>query len=105
MKVVRNSIVPVNGFDAMNLFGVLFVREDTELTPALLNHEEIHTAQMKELGYVLFYLIYLAEWLYRHFKAGNAYMNISFEREAYSHENDLEYLGKRKPFAMWRRIT
>ena len=35
---------------------------------------------------------------------GNAYRNISFEREAYSNEKDLSYLDNRKWFAWIRYI-
>ena len=64
-----------------------------------LNHESIHTAQMRELLYLGFYLAYVIEWCVRLLMCGNAYRNISFEREAYSNESDLEYLKKRKHFA------
>ena len=83
MKIVRNHLIPFKGFIAINLFGVLFARHEAYISETVLNHKEIHTAQMKELGYVLFYVIYLIEWLIRLFLPGNAYRNISFEREAY----------------------
>jgi hypothetical protein len=31
MEVIRNGIIPVKGFRAVNLFGVLFVRRDAEI--------------------------------------------------------------------------
>ncbi|WP_367892137.1 hypothetical protein [Muribaculum intestinale] len=58
---------------------------------------------MKELGYVLFYVIYLIEWLVRLLLPGNAYRNISFEREAYNNQRNSFYLERRKSFAMWRK--
>lgn len=67
-----------------------------------LNHEAIHTRQMKELAYIFFYIIYVLEWLVRLFKPGNAYRNISFKQEAYKNESNLEYLDNRKFWAMWR---
>lgn len=103
MKTIVNQWIPTKGFCAINLFGVLFIRSEVkEISRITLNHEEIHTAQMKELGYVLFYLIYVVEWLVRLFKSGNAYRNISFEKEAYTHQYDIAYLSKRKHFAQWR---
>ena len=90
MKIIYNNIIPFKGFLAINIFGILFVRgTDRDINDVVLNHERIHTAQMKELGYILFYIIYLLEWIVRLFKKGNAYRNISFEREAYKHERDL----------------
>jgi hypothetical protein len=63
------------------------------------NHEAIHTKQMKELLYVPFYILYILEWLYRLTQKGNAYKNISFEKEAYDNENDMDYLDKREHFS------
>lgn len=103
MKIIYNNIFPFKGFVAINLFGILFVRKEYKaLSPFTINHEEIHTAQMKELGYIGFYIIYILEWLYRLvFHTQTAYMGLSFEIEAYHNEFDLEYLGKRKHFAQW----
>lgn len=117
MKVIRNSIIPCKGFTAINLFGVVFVRK--EIRPQhnisllnwniMLNHELIHTAQIKELLYVPFYLLYGIEWLirlaiYRNTK--EAYRNISFEREAYNMQNNLHYIidKERKPYAFIKYI-
>lgn len=67
-----------------------------------LNHEAIHWKQWKELlliGFILWYFLeFLVKWIkYKDFM--DAYMNISLEREAYFHENDLDYLKKRKTFS------
>ncbi len=53
---------------------------------------------MKEMLYVFFYLWYLIEWLIRLFGKGNAYRNISFEKEAYLHDHNRNYLNERKPY-------
>ena len=99
MKIIRNNIIPFSGYKAMNLFGVLFVRESARIDDKTLRHESIHTAQMKEMLYIFFYLWYVVEWIIRLFIKGNAYRNISFEREAYSNEDDVIYLESRKRFA------
>ncbi len=99
MKIIRNKYIPFQGYKAMNLFGVLFVRGNARIDDITLNHEKIHTAQMKEMLYIFFYLWYVTEWLVRLFMKGNAYRNISFEREAYSNEDDVIYLEGRKRFA------
>lgn len=55
MKIIYNKYIPFKGFLAINLFGVLLVRRTwRDINVTLLHHEKIHTAQMKELGYVLF---------------------------------------------------
>lgn len=104
MKIIKNNIIPFKGFLAINLFGIIFVRKDAKKPFGIYsqNHEAVHTAQMKELLYVPFYIIYLFEWIIRLFMKGNAYRNISFEKEAYQNETNLNYLKCRKHFAQWR---
>lgn len=102
MKVIYNNIIPFKGFKAINLFGVLFVRKGMKMLPQDYNHEKIHTEQLKELWYVGFYILYLIEWVYRLvFHTGTAYRGISFEREAFEHQHDYDYLKVRSPYAMW----
>lgn len=53
MIIIRNKIIPFKGFKCINLFGVLFVRKECgDVTKTDINHEAIHTAQMRELMYV-----------------------------------------------------
>jgi len=105
MNVIYNNIIPVKGFAAINLFGVFFVRNGVVVSDRMLNHERIHTAQMREMLYVGFYLFYVVEWLIRLFKYGKeSYRNISFEREAYANEGNLNYLKNRKSFAWLKYI-
>lgn len=117
MRIIRNSSIPFKGFTAINIFGVVFVRK--EIRPQhnislrnwdiMLNHELIHTAQMKELLYIPFYLWYVLEWLIRlaiYRNAREAYRNISFEREAYNMQNNFHYIidKERKPYAFLKYI-
>lgn len=103
MKIIYNNIIPFPGFAAINLFGVIFARKECRpLSETTINHESIHTEQMKELLYAGFYLCYLVEWVVRLFMKGNAYRNISFEREAYNCQHIREYARFRKRFAQWR---
>lgn len=103
MKIVFNKIIPFKGFTAINLFGVLFMRDKEALTTRLVQHEKIHTAQMRELGYIGFYIIYLFEWIYRLiFHTKTAYSGISFEREASICEVIPNYLEWRPSFAQWK---
>lgn len=103
MKIIRNNIIPFSGYKAMNLFGVLFVRGNARIDDITLNHEKIHTAQIKEMFYVFFYVWYVIEWLIR-LPKGNAYRNISFEREAYANDKNLTYLQTRERFAFIKYI-
>ena len=104
MKVVYNNIIPFPGFKAINLFGILFARTGSKIDSKTINHESIHTAQMKEMLYIFFYIWYVLEWVVRLFMKGNAYRNISFEREAYDNENNLEYLDERDNFSWCKYI-
>ncbi|WP_276865749.1 hypothetical protein [Bacteroides heparinolyticus] len=104
MKIIRNDILPFRGFRAINLFGILFVRGDHEIDEILINHERIHSVQMRETGYALFYLWYFIEWLVRLALPGDAYRNIGFEREAYTNQTDLSYLERREPFSWVKYI-
>lgn len=104
MKIIYNDVIPFKGFIGVNLFGVLFVRNDKRdsLTDSVITHEEIHTLQMKELGYIWFYIYYLAEYIVNRFiykNAYKAYRNISFEKEAYANQHDRSYLKRRKSFS------
>lgn len=108
MKIIYNNIIPFNGFAAMNIFGVVFARRWAKpLSARTLNHEAIHTAQMRELGYIGFYIIYLLEWIYRLIRqcyiGEKAYRNLSFEKEAYKNQDRKTYLSYRKPYAQWRK--
>lgn len=103
MKIIRNNIIPFSGYKAMNLFGILFVRGNARIDDITLNHEKIHTAQIKEMLYVFFYVWYVIEWLVR-LPKGNAYRNISFEREAYANQGNTEYLSTRRLYSFMKYL-
>ncbi|MDO4958648.1 MAG: hypothetical protein Q4E68_05270 [Prevotellaceae bacterium] len=107
MKIIYNRFFPFGSFWAINIFGIIFCRVDKGRLPEVVkNHEYIHTLQQREMLYIGFYIFYVAEWLYRLIKTRNfmkAYYSISFEREAYAHQNDLNYKYKRKRFA-WAKV-
>lgn len=73
----------------------------------LINHEKIHLKQQIELLILPFYLIYIAEWFIRslfYFSFYRGYQNISFEREAYANEDNLNYPNERKPFSFFKYL-
>ena len=104
MKVIYNKIIPFKQFKCINLFGLLFVRKGCFMSEKDFNHEAIHTAQMKEMLYVFFYIWYFVEWIIRLFRKGNAYRNLGFEKEAYSNDYNLTYLDTRPMFAWWKYL-
>lgn len=106
MRIVVCRLVPKHY--CVNLFGTVWTRSAQRIDRYVLNHERIHTAQMRELLWVPFYLLYFLEWLVRLAVCRDlerAYYSISFEREAYRHGKDLGYLGRRRHFAQWRRAA
>ena len=105
VKIIHNRLLPFRRFDAINICGLLFCRKGVSITADLIQHERIHTAQMLEMLVVGFYLWYITEWLIRLPMRGRAYSNISFEREAYEHMHDPNYLLTRRPFAWWKYLV
>lgn len=124
MKTVYNKLIPFKGFYAITILWYIFVRSEyksrhnTATYYRMLNHEGIHEAQILDftpscfnyyvrmiLGAVPFYLIYFFEWLFKLPKyKGRAYNNISFEKEAYSHAGDKDYISGRIRFAQWKSL-
>lgn len=82
------------------LFPFILIRNsEDKKNNILINHEKIHLRQQIEMLIIFFYLWYVIEYYYWLFKLKNpyhAYLRISFEREAYANERDLNYLNKRK---------
>lgn len=99
MKIIYTNHFPPGRYVAINLFGVVFARR--KLSGTAIRHESIHTAQMRELWYIGFYIWYVAEFILRLFQRKSwykAYRAVSFEREAYAYEKKAGYLVLRHPF-------
>ena len=92
----------------LTLWPFIFVKEDTlKKDVILINHEKIHLKQQRELLILPFYIWYICEWLFRtllYLNSYRAYQNISFEREAYANENNLDYVQNRKTFIFLKYI-
>ena len=99
--IVSKYIVP-KGYTGLALFPFVFVKSKLHKNNSvLINHERIHLRQQLELLILPFYIIYVLEFLFRWMQYKNwytAYRNISFEREAYENEKDLEYIKTRPSF-------
>ena len=109
MKVIYTRHFPPGSFHGINLFGIVFAqRRWGKMGPEELNHELIHTLQQWEMAFLLFYLWYGVEYVVRllqyRFDTTKAYYNISFEREAYANERNLDYPRKRRVYAWWRYL-
>jgi len=102
LKIIYSKYLPVKGFRAINLFGIIFARkEQPELSRQIINHELIHTRQMLELLVIGFYVWYITEWVIKWIIYKDrllAYRNIGFEREAFDNDANLDYLKYRRRY-------
>lgn len=89
--------------DAITIYPFVFLKSRVfKHNLQLINHERIHMRQATELLIVFFYISYLLEFLFRYVQYRNfhqAYLNISYEREAYANEANFDYLSQRKFWA------
>jgi hypothetical protein len=100
--IVFKYLTP-RGFRGLTFYPFVFLADkEDKLNEVFINHEKIHIRQQLELLIVPFYLWYFIEYFIRLLQFRNrkkAYYAISFEREAYANEKDLEYLKSR---SFWR---
>lgn len=103
MKVIVAKYLTPVGFRAITLFPFVIIRsKEALLDPYLLNHERIHIHQQRELLVVFFYIWYILEFLIRWLQLRDrkaAYRALSFEREAYTNENDPHYFKRRSLYS------
>lgn len=107
MIFISKHIIP-KGFIGLTLYPFIFLkRKELKLDTILINHEKIHLKQQLELLVIFFYVFYGLEWLIKLFKYKNsyiAYQNLSFEREAYQNETNLNYTKTRKNWAFLKYL-
>ena len=96
--IVSKYLIP-KGYSGLAVFPFVFVKKRTDTqNAAFVNHERIHLRQQLELLFFPFFIWYVLEFFIRMFQYKNknlAYRNISFEREAYANERNLDYLKQR----------
>ena len=96
--IVAKYLIP-KGYRGMAVFPFVLMKYDFDKTnKVFVNHEKIHLRQQFEMLILPFFIWYVLEFLIRLVQYKNkdlAYRNISFEREAYANEKDLDYLKKR----------
>ena len=102
MVIISKYLVPKN-YIGLTIYPFVFLKnKELKSDEYLLNHENIHLQQQKELLWIFFFIIYTVEYFIRLIQYKNhhkAYKNISFEREAYINEGNLNYLLDRKIFS------
>ena len=108
MILVIPFIFP-SAFNALAIWPFIILREgDLRGDPVLMHHERIHLRQQMELLWIFFFLFYFAEFLakiiiYRELK--RAYRNVSFEREAYHQEHNMDYAVNKPIWSFVRYIA
>lgn len=84
----------------ITLFPFIFIeKKELRWNKVLINHEKIHLRQQLEMLIIPFYIWYITEYFLKYLKYRNpqlAYRNISFEREAYENDSNLNFLKTRK---------
>ena len=100
--IVTKYLIP-KGYRGLAVFPFVFIKYGMDKgNEIFVNHEKIHLRQQLELLIIPFFIWYFIEYLVRlaqYKNADLAYRNISFEREAYANESNLEYLKKRPFFS------
>jgi hypothetical protein len=97
--ILISKYILLKGYRAITLYPFVILKHKSLKDDAvLINHEKIHLKQQLELLIIPFYVWYVLEFVVRLIIYKNwllAYKSISFEREAYAKENDLNYLKSR----------
>ena len=96
-------------FVGMAIFPFILLRNKEDKSNShLILHEKIHIIQQLELLIIPFFIWYGIEYIVRLFQfkfdQNKAYRNLSFEREAYANDHDLNYLKKRKFYSFIKYI-
>lgn len=95
----------IKGYKAICIFPIGIFYKGEKLTNKEMNHEMIHWYQQVEMIGIFFYLWYFFEWFIRLFiNKGNAYKNISFEKEAFDNSGHIDYLMHRKKYAWFNYL-
>lgn len=100
VPALLSKVGPIE-ISAISLGVFVFSRGKVEETTR--QHESIHYMQWRELGFVLFPLIY--GWFYlrnllRGLPPEQAYLQNPLEKEAYAEQSSWKYL-ERRPFLAW----
>lgn len=89
--------------EAIALFPFIVLRSRSLAdNSVLIRHEKIHLRQQAEMSIIFFYGWYVFEYLLRRLRGNGhmeAYLRISFEREARAHAGDPGYLASRRLWA------
>lgn len=107
MILITKHIFP-SKFNGLAIYPfILLKNKSLKSNLLIINHEKIHLKQQLELLWIFFFIWYGLEFLVRYIQlkdANMAYKNISFEKEAYTNELNLNYLNDRKLFSFLKYL-
>lgn len=106
MIIINTRNFPFGSYTTINLFGILFTK-NKKLSKRTINHERIHTEQMKEMLFIFFYLWYALEYIIIrlfHAKQNDAYHDVSLEEEAHNNDDNQYYIYLREHYAWLKYI-
>lgn len=108
MRILVSKIIFTKNYQGIALWPFIILKKSALKTNmVLINHEKIHLRQQTELLILPFYIWYTIEYLIKwsiYKNRNQAYYNLSFEREAYKNENNLEYLNQRKYWSFLKHL-
>lgn len=103
MVIIISKYLLPKGYNGLTVFPFIILKQKKDLQDVfLINHEKIHIRQQMELLFIVFFLWYFLEYIIRFVQYKNhhlAYRGISFEKEAYACELDMNYLKQRSAFS------
>ncbi len=102
------AIFSLGNADGVVVYPFIFLKsEKLKKSKTFINHEKIHFSQIKEMLVLPFYIVYFIELLLKTIKYGDfttGYRAISFEREAYANEHNLNYLQERTRYSFLKYL-
>lgn len=108
MIIVCQSLLKNTKISGITLFPFILLKNPADRdNRILLTHERIHLRQQAELLILPFYFWYMTEFFIKWIRfrsVQKAYLNISFEKEAYSNDFREDYLAHRKIFSFWKYL-
>ena len=108
MRILISKILFVKNYHGIALWPFIVLKhKHLKNDVVLINNEKIHLRQQIELLIIPFYIWYGTEYLIKWIIYKNryqAYCNLSFEREAYQNETNLNYLKQRKLWSFIKHL-
>ncbi len=134
MRIINvfNNHLPFEGYTALTILPFVFVRNNMKkmFTKTAERHEKTHALQQMEMlvvgllmtwmmyemdfgwfslsGMFAFFEVYILEWIMKlpfcKFNRSRTYRSVSFEQEAYEHQDEIGYNNVRNHYAWMKYL-